>query len=100
MTNKSDALARLERWYRSMCNGDWEHTYGITLETVDNPGWMFTVELTDTPLENKPFETIATRVDDTDWLHCAVKDRQFRGSGGIGNLERIIEIFLDWAESG
>jgi len=43
-------FSRLETWFASMCNGDWEHTYGITLETVDNPGWLFTVEITDTPL--------------------------------------------------
>jgi len=33
-------FSRLETWFASMCNGDWEHTYGITLETVDNPGWL------------------------------------------------------------
>ena len=91
-------FSRLETWFASMCNGDWEHTYGITLGTVDNPGWLFTVEITDTPLLGRPFTTISERASDSDWLHCAVTDAIFRGSGGIGNLERILTIFLDWAE--
>jgi hypothetical protein len=93
-----NCLARLEAWFASECNGDWEHTYGITLETVDNPGWMFTVEIKDTPLSGRPFTTVSERVSDSDWLHCAVADGTFRGSGGIGSLERILMIFLDWAE--
>ena len=29
----------LEEWYVSNCDGDWEHTFGITINTIDNPGW-------------------------------------------------------------
>ncbi|MBN6041230.1 Imm53 family immunity protein [Amycolatopsis sp. 195334CR] len=28
----------LERWFAGQCDDDWEHRYGITLETRDNPG--------------------------------------------------------------
>lgn len=92
-------LSRLEAWFSSECNGDWEHTYGITLETVDNPGWMLTVQIRDTPLSGRPFTTVSERASDSDWLHCAVTDGVFRGSGGIGSLERILTVFLDWAEA-
>lgn len=51
-----DVLERLERWYAAQCNGDWEHTYGITIETLDNPGWTFKVELRDTYLSGQTFE--------------------------------------------
>jgi hypothetical protein len=99
MSEKPDTcVSRLEAWFASECNGDWEHTYGIKLETVDNPVWMFTVEIEDTPLSGRPFTTIAERASDSDWLHCAVTDNVFRGSGGIGSLERILMIFLEWAE--
>jgi hypothetical protein len=100
MSGKPDScLSRLEAWFASECNGDWEHTYGITLETVDNPGWMLKVEIADTLLSGRPFTTVSERVSDSDWLHCTVTEGIFRGSGGIGNLERILTIFLDWAES-
>jgi Immunity protein 53 len=32
-------LTQLQSWYVAQCNGDWEHTCGISIETVDNPGW-------------------------------------------------------------
>ena len=32
-------------WYKTNCDGDWEHSYGITLQTLDNPGWHLTVDL-------------------------------------------------------
>jgi hypothetical protein len=37
MQDMGYVLERLERWYAAQCNGDWKHTYGITLETLDNP---------------------------------------------------------------
>lgn len=93
-----DCLERLEQWYASMCNGDWEHTYGIVLETVDNPGWMLTVDLTDTPLMQQPFAVYADRVSDTDWIHCSVEGAIFRGSAGMSRLSQMLGVFLDWAE--
>ena len=36
-------IAGLEDWYADLCNGDWEHTGGIKIETLDNPGWCITV---------------------------------------------------------
>ena len=104
MKNKSyddtqKCLARLETWFASMCNGDWEHTYGIMLETLDNPGWMLTVELQDTPLVDRSFDTLRESESESDWLHCSVSEGVFRGSGGLGRLQQILTIFLDWAET-
>ncbi|MGT2440121.1 Imm53 family immunity protein [Bradyrhizobium betae] len=59
MQDAGDVLERLERWYAAQCNGDWEHTYGITIETLDNPGWSFKVELRDTYLSGRMFVEIA-----------------------------------------
>jgi hypothetical protein len=30
-------------WYTKQCNGDWEHSYGIRIDTIDNPGWSLTL---------------------------------------------------------
>ena len=38
----------LQSWYEKQCNSDWEHNYGIKIETLDNPGWSITVDLVDT----------------------------------------------------
>jgi hypothetical protein len=91
-------LDRLQQWYLSQCNQDWEHTYGITIENIDNPGWTITVQLADTVLQGIQFETRIVNRSDADWIHCAVSDMQFRGSGGAQNLKEILGVFLDWAE--
>jgi hypothetical protein len=40
-----NALSYLEKWYRSHCNGEWEHAEGISIGTLDNPGWSIAVSL-------------------------------------------------------
>jgi hypothetical protein len=42
------ALERLQRWYLGECNGDWEHSYGVRIDTLDNPGWIVTIDLHET----------------------------------------------------
>ncbi|NHW36311.1 Imm53 family immunity protein [Paenibacillus aceris] len=36
---------------------------------------------------------------ETDWLICRVEDHTFMGSGGVFNLDEIIEIFKNWVAS-
>ena len=43
----------VEDWYQSNCNGDWEHQYGITIETTDNPGWSVKIDLKNTIFEKE-----------------------------------------------
>ena len=38
----------LSKWYSSMCVDEWEHFYGIKIETLDNPGWIVTIDLLET----------------------------------------------------
>lgn len=38
-----DDVNFLEKFYRRHCNDEWEHLYGITIQTSDNPGWLITV---------------------------------------------------------
>ncbi len=42
---QTDILAWLQDWYRSRCDGTWEHSYGVKIDTLDNPGWLVTVDL-------------------------------------------------------
>ena len=85
-----------------MCNGDWEHQYGVHLETLDNPGWHISIDLSDTDLEDKPFTEISYGVgeesepDDENWITCRVKEKTFHGYGGPNKLDEIITLFLEW----
>ena len=94
-------LQRLQIWYRSQCNGDWEHSFGVEITTLDNPGWMLKIDLAETVLAEKEF-VLLTRSDsetDMDWISCKKEANQFVGYGGADNLIDLLHIFLDWAES-
>ena len=93
---KISILKALERWYLSQCDEDWEHMYGVTIETLDNPGWRVTIDLCGTELEQKHFEKINTESSNTNWIQCNSSGSKFIGAGGPENLEDIILIFLNW----
>lgn len=42
----------LEAWYQQNCDGYWEHSYGIEIETLDNPGWHVKIDLRETDYVN------------------------------------------------
>lgn len=92
----NDVLRWLQHYYTSNCNGDWEHTWGIKIDTLDNPGWSVQVDLQETPLANQPFEPFKEERSDQDWVHCWVADNVFYGVGGTLNLSDILVIFRDW----
>ena len=35
----------LENWYFSNCNEDWEHQFGVKIDTLVNPGWRVEIDL-------------------------------------------------------
>jgi hypothetical protein len=95
-------LSALQDWFQRQCNGEWEHSYGITIQSTDNPGWWVTIDLRGTPLEHKAFEPVVSGEFASDdprppWLHCRVKDKMFQGAGDLSQLDRILGIFLVWS---
>lgn len=92
------ALSRLQRWYSAQCDGDWEHGLGVRIATLDNPGWMVTIDLVGTSLENARFPYVRRIDDEREWVDCKVEGGEFRGAGGPHMLGAIIEIFVLWAE--
>ena len=92
-------IKRLQNWYASMCNDDWEHTYGVFISNIDNPGWSLKVELKDTYLYDVHFKELKVQRNDEDnWVICKVEEGNFQGYGGPENLGELLSIFLEWAE--
>jgi hypothetical protein len=86
----------LQAWYNQWCDGDWEHTYGITIATIDNPGWSIDIDLTGTELQNKELGRVLIERSDSDWLWFTVENQTFQGRGGIFNLDELIGRFRAW----
>ena len=93
-----ELLKDLQDWYRAQCDGDWEHTFGALIETIDNPGWMVKIDLRDTQLEESIFASYKSGHSDDSWIECKVEGRQFIGVGDPSRLEEIINHFIQWAK--
>jgi hypothetical protein len=95
----TSALSQLQEWYFYRCDGDWEHSYGLSVSTLDNPGWCLCIDLDDTELADVAFSEVTENYDDDrEWLICVKHGTKFRGDGGPHQLERLIHIFLTWAK--
>ena len=88
-------LQRIQRWYTINCNGDWEHSYGVSITTLDNPGWTVKIDLLDTCLQNAVLEYETIERTPTNWIGYSVEKGEFEGVGGPKNLFEILEYFLD-----
>jgi hypothetical protein len=91
-------LERLQEWFASHCDGDWEHGNGVRLTTLDNPGWALDIQLDGTELENAPFQTVRRERSESDWVHCSIEGHVFCARGGTANLSELVRTFLDWAK--
>jgi hypothetical protein len=94
-----DPMAFLTAWYEAQCDGHWELTHGVTMESLDTPGWLVTIDLEGTPLEDRAMLKIEMEVSREDWLVCEVNRKQFRGLGDPGKLPAIARIFQVLAET-
>jgi hypothetical protein len=90
-------LEYLVAWYAEHCNGDWEHSFGIELVTIDNPGWHLKVDLVETGLEGRvtPRERIGR--SDHDWLTVQSDGSVFEAFGGSSNLRELLERFRSFS---
>ena len=93
------SLQKLQHWYASRCNGAWEQTYGLAIETIDVPGWRVTIDLEETGLSEAGFQEVKQHAEgEPHYIHCKVKNNQFIGLCAPMKLEETVKIFLDWTE--
>lgn len=94
-----DNLEWLETWYQQQCNGEWEHSQGVHLDTLEREGWQLTIDLQGTSAENMPPQKIALDSSGGDWIDCHLSSRRFQGAGDPRKLEQIIGIFRKWVDA-
>lgn len=86
-------------WYQRHCDDSWEHQYGLKLETLDNPGWLLTIDLIHTDLQGRTMPEVREGLSPDDgpcspnWIHCYVRDNQFRGAGDPNQVARLFQVF-------
>ncbi len=94
-----DNIKWLQKWYENECNGDWEHSFGINIETTDNPGWAIQIELNDTKWENLKVEYKLIENTENDWIAFKIENKTFFGYGDPQKLDKLIGIFREIIEN-
>lgn len=73
--------------------------------TLDNPGWLLKIDLTDTPLHGVSFAGHSYGIGDgmeqggDNWLTCTVENGKFVCYGSPKKLVEMIRLFLSWARA-
>lgn len=89
----------LQGWYAAQCDEDWEHEWGVTIDTLDNPGWSVRIDLKGTSLEGHDCTRHDLRRSRNDWVTVGTSDMTFHAECGPGNLSEALTLFRSWAES-
>ena len=79
---KDNVFELLQEWYLNQCDGDWEHEFGIQIDTLDNPGWLVNIDLFGTDCEGKKFSEVNHETSEDNWYQCCIKNGRFNGAGG------------------
>lgn len=87
----------LQAWYVEQCNGDWEHSYGITITTLDNPGWSVAIDLAGTCLAEAGFPRREVHRSEDDWCVTWKEKDAFAAACGPTNLAEALHEFRTWA---
>jgi Immunity protein 53 len=109
-TQAESALKWLQGWYRAQCDGDWEHQSGLAIQSLDNPGWLLSVDLIGTDCEaaavpqvvmvrGEPPSEENGNQGSGEWMLCEVKDVKFIGAGAAASLDPILNCFRKWAQA-
>jgi len=93
------SLSTLEQWYASQCNGLWEHSDGIHIDTLDNPGWRIRIDLRDTRKHNNTLDRRKIERAENGWILYWVENQQFHIACGPLNFSEAAEIFVRWFDS-
>lgn len=98
MSSSSSTISELELWYASRCDGDWEHSYGVRIDTLDNPGWRLQIDLHSTEKQDVTLDRVKIYRSETDWIFYRVEKKVFHIACGPKNFSEAVAIFLRWFE--
>lgn len=93
------SLSALEQWYTTQCNGEWEHAYGIEINTLDNPGWHVKIDLRDTKRQDSSLDRVRINRTEINWIEYWAEKNRFEFACGPLNLTESLEIFVSWFNS-
>lgn len=96
----NDLLVWLQNEWFCKLDFGWDGTqyHGIKIMTKSNNAWHVEIEVLNTFLENKYFESIKVQNSNSDWVDIYVTNNIFNGYGDNNKLIFILKEFKRWAE--
>jgi hypothetical protein len=94
-----DNLEWLDTWYQNQCDGEWEHSRGMRLESLHERGWQLTIHLVGTSAANTSPQRLNLDTPCGEWIQCSISEDRFQGSGDPRKLEQIIGVFRQWVDA-
>ena len=100
-----EILQWVQQQYEQQCDGDWEHSYGIKIESLDNPGWIIKIDLEDTKLEGYSIDFNLIERSENDWYDIKIENISKQPNGSYvwiiqyknvtdNNLQKLQETVL------
>ncbi len=96
-----NSLKLMEEWYLNQCNEEWEHSFGVSIGTLDNPGWEIKVDLKNTKYFGiEKFEYEEKINDKNEWISIKKESDKIVGFCGPKKLDEMInKIFKDYLKN-
>ena len=92
-------LEWLDGWYQRQCNGEWEHTQGVRLKSLDRSGLAFDDQAGGNLGGEYSSSAVAPGYAERRLASMLDCRRVLRGSGDPRKLEQIIGVFRRWVET-
>jgi Immunity protein 53 len=93
-----EGLGALQAWFAAHCDGNWEQEYGVTIGTVEDPGWELRVDVVGTPLAGSELLRERTVRTAENWFEARCDGYTFHAVGGPHNLDELLDSFMSFAE--
>jgi hypothetical protein len=103
----ANSFDEVQSWLFSQCDGDYEHSFGVRISTLDKPGWTVWINVEEVPLAGPPFTPVRLEGSDAlQWIHTWSEESSegtlggimWRASCGPLMLSETLELFLKWVE--
>jgi len=76
-------FSALEKWYLDRCDGYWEHSWGVKIQTLDNPGWRIEINLNETTAQLRILPRQKIERTESDWIHYWVEKETFQAAADL-----------------
>ncbi|WP_370947156.1 Imm53 family immunity protein [Amycolatopsis sp. cg5] len=92
------AFRFVQDWYAAHCDGEWEHEFGMTINTLDNPGWIIEIDIAHTGADGRRLTKALTEPGPGQWIWSWCDGRKFGAACDPASLEDAFARFRAFIE--